>query len=170
MSTFSSSRKLRAIILKSLARRRNQSWALRGELLSDTGKTDQTLHPEVEYLLEKGYVKIPINGGIDQLQYVPYAHLKITAEGVDYLDELEKPASMTQGTVLSVKGRNNFFGDSIFSGNVDVPGKNNTFHNNVHNQGTATPERKENKWFWWVMSVIAGVIILYVGYKTGWNK
>lgn len=144
-------------------------WVERSQLLDDAKLSPQTLHPEVEYLLGNDYIDIPKNGRLDQLRFVPYAHLKITYSGVDYLEGLARSKQGEQNNpLLSVQGNKNTFVDSSIEGGVEITGKGNSFSRsqigNPNNQS-------ESKWFWWIMSIVSGVIILLIGaYVLGVGK
>ena|SRR3989344_2368384 len=151
---------IRKLILESLRKRQNQLWVKRDELLNDTNLDDATLHPDFTYLLGKNYVQVPGPGPIDQLQFIPYAHMKITSGGVDYLDELtSQSTSNAQKPLLSVSGNHNTFHDVSVDGGVNVPGKGNQFSKTKIGRGT---QPKEHKWFWWIMSIVGGVIALLI--------
>lgn len=169
--TEKSSQQVRKIILKTLANRQSQAWVKRNELIEDTKLNEEILHPEFTYLLGKKYIDVPGPGPIDQLRFIPYANMKIAPEGIDYLEELSNGLNQTktQKNLLSVSGSHNTFNDvSVEGGGIGVPGKKNRFSKTRINHGV---KPKDNKWFWWLMGIIGGVIVLLIGaYVFGVGK
>lgn len=153
-----------------MSKRQNQLWVKRNELLEDAGMSEEGMHSDFMYLLGKGYISVPGPGPIDQLQYIPYAHMKITAAGNDYLEELaqEPKQAEAQKTLLSVPGNHNKFHNVSVGGGVDVPGENNAFTKTSIGH---IPRSNEHKLLWWFMSIVAGVIVLLIGvYVLGVGK
>lgn len=151
---------LRKQILKALYAKRAEDFTGPQDLLSEIKVSEDSLDIEIRYLEEKYLVNI-IGKSMGK-RYLNFAGVKITADGVDLVEDPEEFNKM-----FTIKIHNNQFGDlkhsnvSIDSGNV--------------NQSTASKSiDKIRKWYEKPLGrIFIGLVVLVVGasvvYIIGWN-
>jgi len=188
-------KEIRKSILEVLYKNRSKDFFSPNDLLNELKISDEELDNEIRYLSEKYFIKI-VGGEFCGQQFLNFVGVKITADGVDLVEDPEEFRKL-----FTIKVNNNNFGD-INHSNLNVNSENNkqtvgiidegvnTVYKNIetegfdvgmHNKGKGISVKdfkgygkKGKRWqeTWWGITIITFASALLVGFLIfwfGWN-